>query len=324
MECTNEDILEVECFIRTKWAAVMMKKKSSGKATKTEMVSYFSEFYWEKPFEFEFAPGEIKLIKAFAKYTKGIFDAENDLIEGLKHFSKCSRNDEIEPKTLQQQMPVPQSIDGTEKSVKRTHYFLNKLIAAANRNQIRKPGGYRYDNDIKMFALLLRLLAGRLAYITIQRNLECCLPSLSSVNRHIASSSCHIIEGILRSDELLIYLNERSLPHAVALSEDATRIVGRVQYDAKTNQIIGFTLPLSETNGMPIPFNYPARNATEILKHFSVDNSTSTYLNVVMAQPLAEVPPFCLLVHGSDNKYTAKDVSNRWNINSTRAKIARH
>lgn len=291
----------------------MMKKKSSGKVSKVELVNYFSEFYWEKPSEFEFAPGDIKLIKAVVKHIKGIFEVENDIIAGLQHFSKSSQDSGIEP-NLQQ--TVTQPIDRLEpgENVTHTHYFLNKLIAAAKRNQIRKPGGFRYDNEIKFFSLFLRLLTGRLAYATIQRNLECCLPSLPSVNRYIASSSCHILEGILRSDELLVYLNERSLPHAVSLSEDATRIVGRVQYDAKTNQIIGFTLPLSEANGMPVPFNYPARNATEIVKHFSIENSISTYLNVIMAQPLAEIPPFCLLVYGSDNKYTAKDVSSRWNF----------
>lgn len=32
-----------------------------------------------------------------------------------------------------------------------------------------------------------------------------------------------------------------------------------------------------------------------------------------MAQPMEDkVPPFCLLVFGTDNKYSSKDVSHRW------------
>lgn len=31
-----------------------------------------------------------------------------------------------------------------------------------------------------------------------------------------------------------------------------------------------------------------------------------------MAQPLADVPPFCLAMFGSDSKYTSEDVENRW------------
>lgn len=31
-----------------------------------------------------------------------------------------------------------------------------------------------------------------------------------------------------------------------------------------------------------------------------------------MAQPLANVRPFCLLLFGSDGRYTTVDVSNRW------------
>lgn len=229
----------------------MTNKQSS---SKIDMVNYFGEHYWEKPTKFEFEPGDVKLIKALVAHIKQIFDAEDDIKEGVKRFAKGREIKSIECNIQQKQKPVAQSID---ESIRRSHYFLNKLISAANRNGTRKPGGFRYDNDIKLFALYIRLLTGPLAYATIQKNLECCLPSLPSVNRYMGSSSCHILEGILRSDELLVYLNERNLPLVVSIAEDETRIVGRVQYDAKTNQIIGFTLPLNEDNGIPIPFSYP-------------------------------------------------------------------
>lgn len=89
------------------------------------------------------------------------------------------------------------------------------------------------------------MISGPLAYKTLQSNLEGALPSLPSVNRYIHSSHYHIIEGILRAQELRNYLDERGLPKVVCISEDATRIVGRVQYDSRTNQLLGFTLPLN-------------------------------------------------------------------------------
>lgn len=98
----------------------------------------------------------------------------------------------------------------------------------------------------------------------------------------------------------------------MSLSEDATRIIGRVQYDSVTNQLVGFVLPIEPTSGMPIPLSFPARNAEEILSHFTGKNVVSNYLNVIMAQPLADVAPFCLMVYGSDNKFNTHIVINRW------------
>lgn len=194
-----------------------------------------------------------------------------------------------------------------------TYYFLNKLKAAADENSTRERGGYRYDDEIKKFSIYLRMISGALAYNTLQNNLKCALPSLPSINRYIQSSNYKILEGIPRMDELYVYLTSRNLPLFVALSEDATRIVGRIQYDSATNQLIGFAIPIHKENGMPIPFAFPARNADEILSHFSNHNITSQHLNVMMAQPLADVPPFCLMIHGSDNTYTTREVINRWN-----------
>lgn len=158
-------------------------------------------------------------------------------------------------------------------------------------------------------------LVQKKAFDTTIKNLESALPSLSSTNRYIRASHTHITEGVLRDKELLSYLNERQLPLVVSLSEDATRITGTVQYDSRTNQLIGFVLPINKKNGMPIPFSYSAGTADEIYKHFTSENIVSSYLNVVMAQPVAKnAAPFCLLIYGSDNKYTANDVSKRWRL----------
>lgn len=121
-----------------------------------------------------------------------------------------------------------------------------------------------------------------------KKKLQHSLPSLPSTNRCIQSSNCYIIDGIFRNEELLIYLKERNLPLVVSISEDATRIQERAQYDSYTNQLVGFTLPLDNRTGMPIPYSYPARNATEICYHFSVENSISNFLIVVMAQPIVD------------------------------------
>lgn len=125
----------------------------------------------------------------------------------------------------------------------RTHYFIRKLLATADQNVTRAKNGFRLDEDIKLFATYVRMLAGPKLYNFLHKNLQLAIPALSSVNRYVYTSNCRIIEGVLRREELLLYLKQRDLEPLVSLSEDATRIVDRIQYDIKTNQIVGFALP---------------------------------------------------------------------------------
>lgn len=221
----------------------------------------------------------------------------------------CTRKNDPEPNLVESDSKKDEG--STQKQ-----YLLNKLVSTSKQNVVREKGGYRYDYELKNFAIAIRLLSGPLAYETLQANLSCALPSLPSVNRYIHKSNCRVIEGMLRCNELREYLEERGLELNVHLSEEATRIVGRVQYDPYTNQIVGFTLPIKNSNGMPVPFAFPAGNAYEIIEHFQRDNSTSSLVNIIMAKPASDTitPSFCLLLFGTDNKYTAEDVSNRWDF----------
>lgn len=264
----------------------------------------FGDIYHANPNQFQFRPGDIKLIEKLVEHVKKIADGKG-INSGLSHFNNKASNTATTTKALQGE---------DECSDTKTHYFLKKLISAANRNAKREKGGYRYDEDIKLYAAYLRMIIGPLAYETLQRNLLSSLPSLPSTNRYVRSSGCHVSEGILRCEELALYLKNHNLDPFVCISEDATRIVGKVQYDSKSNQLVGFVLPLNSKTGMPIPFVFPARSSTEIIKHFTSNNQLSSYLNVIMAQPLADIPPFCLAIFGSDNKYNSHDVTKRWNF----------
>lgn len=74
-------------------------------------------------------------------------------------------------------------------------------------------------------------------------------------------------EGELRIKELKHYLESQKLPMLVWLSEDATQCVAKVEFDSKSNQMIGLVLPLDSNTGMPIPFTYLARTVEEIQKN---------------------------------------------------------
>lgn len=239
---------------------------------------HFGRFFATMPHEFVFMPGDKRLIMKLVEHVNNVIDRE-----GYTFFGKPTVN--------------------AEDSL---HNIMAKL------NSGRCPQGYRYGDEIKQFAVYVRMIAGPLAYQTIQNNLRGAMPSLQSTNRYIQKTHTFISEGILRSNELYLYLKERNLPLVVSISEDATRIVGRTQYDRKSNQIIGFTLRINRTSGLPIPFSYPARNVKDFCRHFTEPNSVSSSVNIVVAQPLCNAPPFPLLVYGFDNKHTVAEVLNRF------------
>lgn len=104
------------------------------------------------------------------------------------------------------------------------------------------------------------------------------------------------------------------------LSEDASGIVTKVQFDPKSNQLIGLVLPLDSKTGMPVKFNFTTESAAEIQKMIE-NESKSTLLYAILAQPLIEhAPPFVLQIFGTDNRFKTTDVVNRWKFTSQELK----
>lgn len=128
---------------------------------------------------------------------------------------------------------------------------------------------------------------------------------------YINKNKSKIIEGELRIKELSHYLETLKLEKNVWLSEDATGITAKVEFDPNTNQMVGLVLPTDTRTGMPKSFSFLARNEQEILKNMK--HEKSNYVYIVMAQPLVQgVPPFILQLYGTDSKFKTQDVLLRW------------
>lgn len=305
-------------------------------SNRKERSCFFGDFS-SLPSTFVFLPDEKELIHFLVGKVKNIVDdpEENNKIGYFADLSRVPQYDESYELELfhsifgyvfndsSEQIPFnfdENNNDTTNfdcnvmQQISPTHQVLLKLMKIADQNEARTKPGYRYDSDIKSFATYIRILGGPLLYETIQSNLKLALPSLDTTNRFIRKMEGAMIDGCLRSVELLKYLTDRNLPLVVSISEDATRIDGRIQYDSKTNQVSGFVLPLDNQTGMPIPFSFKARNATEMLKHFTSNTPIAHFVNVIMARPLANYPAFCLLLFSSDGRYTAEDVMKRWDF----------
>ena len=107
------------------------------------------------------------------------------------------------------------------------------------------------------------------------------------------------------------HLHRYGAPAIVSIGEDATRVIGRVEYDNETDRCVGFVLPL-DGNSLPMVDSFLAVSFTTIENMFR-QNSVAKYAYVYMAQPLCNnVPPFCLACLGTNNKFSAENVMARW------------
>lgn len=176
--------------------------------------------------------------------------------------------------------------------------MLQLLLDSAKINANINPNGRRYCTVIKELAFIIYSIGGLSIYEILSANL--CLPSISNVRKQIYKFYKVLIEGEFRIKELKLFLQERHYPLRVHISEDATRVNGRIQYHSATNQVVGFTLPL-DSDGIPIVGSYLTSSAEKMCNYFD-ECDTSNYVYCIIAQPLCDnASVFCLAMFGTNN-----------------------
>ncbi|KAJ8669513.1 hypothetical protein QAD02_000772 [Eretmocerus hayati] len=190
--------------------------------------------------------------------------------------------------------------------------MIDVLFETHKANKYRDNRGNRYCRGLQMFCAFLKMTAGRLVYEILSEVFFKSIPKCSAIDEFIRKESGKIVEGHFRVDEVKKFLVDRNLPLEVSMSEDACAIISKIQYDALTDQGVGIVLPI-DGNSMPIPGSFPATTVRHIEKMFE-NARRSTLLYVYMVQPLSpDAPSFCVLMYGTDNKFTASDSINRRN-----------
>ena len=155
------------------------------------------------------------------------------------------------------------------------------------------------------------MYSGPIAYNFIHKSIPECLPSLRTVQRIVHSSYTFHTEGIFYFKGLEEHLSLYNAANVVSVSEDATRLVARVDYDKDTDKMIGFVLPSNE-NGIPLSNSFIAISFDFAKEAFS-STEIGKYVLVYMAQPLEEnVPAYCLMCTVTNNKYDAELITKRW------------
>ena len=230
-----------------------------------------------------------------------------DLVDKIDLLSKS--NDEL-MKAFNEANKDRKSVLGENERVDFKSFF-NQIVVNAEQNATKHPQGRRHSEGVKKFATSLFLYAGSMAYNLIHKNMPTALPSLRTVQEAIHSQYHRISEGQFQFDELATFLNKYKAPSVIAISEDATRLLSRVEFDIESNRLVGFVLPC-DSNGLPIVDSFLALSFECIEQHFK-QQQVAKLAYVFMAQCVCKnVPPFCLGCIGTDNCFTATEVLKRW------------
>ena len=216
--------------------------------------------------------------------------------------------DEIE--VLAQSNDILSTLKNQESNVLPFSPVLIQIISNAERNAMTLSQEKRYPEVLKKFATALFIYSGPLTYEFLQCNLHQALLSLHTIQRMVHVNYNAVNGGEFRFDGLATHIAKHNTTNIVTIGEDATHIICRVEYDAKTNPCVGFVLPLK--GGLPVIDSFLATSFDAIENMFA-DNTLAKYAYVYMAQPLAQnVPAYCLACFGTDNKFTAELILQRW------------
>jgi hypothetical protein len=164
----------------------------------------------------------------------------------------------------------------------------------------------RYEQKCKDVAKILFLFGGNSCYQFLHSNMPSVLPSPSLLLRDLHSATPPK-EGDIRCKELRNFIEKNGYEPYVFISEDATRIVGKLEFDTMTNSLSGSAKALLE-NGLS---EHPVRleTASDICRSAALPVAHNAYVTV------AKIPggkSFVLSLHATDNRFTGPQISSRW------------
>lgn len=132
----------------------------------------------------------------------------------------------------------------------------------------KKPNGIRYpDLVLNQFSMNSFIMAGRHYYEILRANKPGVFPCPRTIESYIEQFDMSVDEGVVNAQMLLHYLVQHKMPLVVAVSEDATAIVQKREYDGNSNKIRGLALPL-QFNWLPNANDANAQTAKDIVSLF--------------------------------------------------------
>lgn len=206
----------------------------------------------------------------------------------LQHYSSADDNHHSE-------------LDANKRPSSHENAFFEKLLEIHKMKQ--KGRKIEFSDDIKRFSMCVFITGGRSNYVQFMKCLP--LPKPATLYKYYSGQCENIPEGILRARAFSEYLDRANSSKLVWLSEDATAVTSKLEYDSNFKRMIGNTYNDCPASGLPI-LSPSVRSAKDV-KHHAHAGKLATDLNVVMAISVsADASPFCILAYGMGKSYKAE------------------
>ncbi|CAF3068161.1 unnamed protein product [Rotaria sp. Silwood2] len=187
--------------------------------------------------------------------------------------------------------------------------FMITFIKSLTDNMNRSKHCYQYNINMRRFTSCVYLLGGRNVYQFLKLNLPGAFPAIQTLDSYNEEYCKRIQEGEFRFEDLENYSNKIN-SFFVYASEDCTRVVSKVYYDAVSNSFVGFCSTFN--NGLPTVRQYQTNDFFQLEEWFeSIERST--LMNIFTIQHITNkgVPPFLLSSFGTNNKLDSISVFHR-------------
>ena len=122
-------------------------------------------------------------------------------------------------------------------------------------------------------------------------NMPDTIPCLHTVQENIYAEYYSLSEGQFRFDKLASYLKKFDAPLVIAVSEDTTWVISRVEYDNETSTLVSFLLPC-DSNGLPIADSFLALSLESIEECLNHKRFLSLRMCLWYSAFLSISPPF--------------------------------
>lgn len=228
----------------------------------------------------------------------------------VPYLTECSRDQLIIRNLVKRNKDLQELINKNNAGVLTYPNFLLEMVQHEARNRNIPMNHNRYEDHMKEISLYIYILAGRIAYETLQRNLPAILPSITTLRKVLAKKS-QLKEGEFRFDYIRDQLVAKGEPLVVICSDDDTRITRCLRYDYKNDQVVGLQLPLND-DGVPIVRSFPFTSLKDVQEYMK-NHKENTYFKLLTARTLGKsCSTYHLALFGTRGSDVSTEVRARW------------
>lgn len=168
-----------------------------------------------------------------------------------------------------------------DKDPKDENIMFSYLLNESSLNFQRESTRNRFNEQLKKFCEYLYLKGGFNCYKNLYLNSP--IPAPSTLKNNLQAGRMETSK--LYIEELVLFLKKYDSPFEVIISEDATRISNRIEYDPTTNEIYGLLAKTDSTTGMPSQ-NFFKANKPSKVSEYMTNYKVAPYIQAILAKPL--------------------------------------